>query len=413
MKVLIVSLGKTTEPVVKSIHEHEPGLVCFFASQTSVDNVHVVKKALREAGVQIVDHKIIVDDHEDMLHCYEKACTAFDHVRDKGIEPECTYVDFTGGTKAMTAALALAGAGYGCRFSYVGGSSRENATGRVVSGTEIVKHAVSPLDLFAVEQKKLVALHFNSYQFSAVREVIDGISEHTTLRQETIFPLLHSLSQAYQDWDDFRHKNAGETLPELSKKLSVAAKSSEDQNLIGFAKGVEDSLQILQQIQENTRGFQKLHLDLVCDLITNANRRAKEHRFDDALARLYRALEMIGQFHFEAEFGCPTSEVPPEKIPESLQVEYVRRYSSRKGGKLQLPLLATFEVLAAAGCEAANVFARNEQEFKRILQARNHSILAHGQNPVKPTTYTKLRELMTDSFHLNVQAVFPKLPPRW
>lgn len=41
----------------------------------------------------------------------------------------------------------------------------------------------------------------------------------------------------------------------------------------------------------------------VQDLILNAERRAVQERYDDAVARLYRAVEMVAQVRLQSEWG--------------------------------------------------------------------------------------------------------------
>ena len=101
---LIISVGGSMEPVVYSIRQRAPDYVCFLASQRSMDLIAEIKRASSQTAP---DRKIIVDDAEDLAHCYEKALECFDWVEHQ--HPGClTIVDVTGGTKAMSAALAIA-----------------------------------------------------------------------------------------------------------------------------------------------------------------------------------------------------------------------------------------------------------------------------------------------------------------
>lgn len=117
-KELIISLGGSPEPVVKAITIHRPEVVCFFASQQSVGQVGSV---LDRAGATdqlwrpTAQYTVLTDDSQDLIHCYEKAPQCAAWIEEQGIPPEDVVVDYTGGTKAMTAALALATIGKGYR----------------------------------------------------------------------------------------------------------------------------------------------------------------------------------------------------------------------------------------------------------------------------------------------------------
>jgi CRISPR-associated protein (TIGR02710 family) len=162
-------------------------------------------------------------------------------------------------------------------------------------------------------------------------------------------------------------------------------------------------------MNEATDSFRKLHSVLVTDLLSNARRRYRQHKYDDAVARLYRALEMVGQVAFEQRTGCSTSRVDEEKIPALLREEYTARYGYKEAGKLKLGLFATFNVLAEMGDSAGLAFRNNERELRKLLDARNLSILAHGKNPVERETYESLESFMVKLFQIGDFIEFPQL----
>ena len=158
MKAMIISVGGTSEPVVSSLLDHKPEYVCFFASQQSLDNIGEIKKQTKKKGHVFNDYKVICDDKDDLIHCYERAVECTKNLTQKSFDPAEVVVDYTGGTKTMSAALALSAVGHGYSFSYVGGEKRtKNGLGVVVTGTEVVKKDVSPWQIFAVEEKKRIS----------------------------------------------------------------------------------------------------------------------------------------------------------------------------------------------------------------------------------------------------------------
>lgn len=56
------------------------------------------------------------------------------------------------------------------------------------------------------------------------------------------------------------------------------------------------------------------------DLLANSQRRAYEGRYDDAVARLYRTLELIPQIILEEEYGDYTSSIKPENYPKAASI---------------------------------------------------------------------------------------------
>jgi CRISPR-associated protein (TIGR02710 family) len=409
---MIISVGASPDPIVKTIEEHKPEFICFFASQETVEFIRDIKKALEDKGLKgIKDKKIMVNNINDLVHCYKKAREALSVMSEEGIQPEEIIVDYTGGTKTMTASLALATLTKGAKFSYVGGEKRtKKGVGVVISGTEIIEEGVSPWQIYAVDEKQRIAQYFNLYQFDAALALTTQIKPRIEKRQRPLLEKLESIIKAYQSWDIFNHLEAIRFLSTSIKGLRDYVDISEDKDMQEFCQKAGENIEFLKKLQEKTKQFNRLHNLLVVDLVSNAQRRAEECKFDDACARLYRALEMIGQIEFEKMFGCSNSEVSPDKIPERLRNEYIPRYMGKKD-KLQLPLFATFRVLKEKNNKNAIVFFEKEEEFKKLLDVRNNSILAHGFTSVKENTYKNLLKLLVETFEIKDIIYFPKL--RW
>jgi len=416
-KGLIISLGGTPEPVVKAITTHRPEVVCFFASQQSVGQIGpVLDRAWDETNGMwqpFQRHTVLTDDAEDLVHCYERALRCATWIEGQGISPEQVVVDYTGGTKAMTAALTLATIGKGYRFSYVGGTERtKGGLGTVLDGTEIVRAGLDPWQLFAVEEERRFALAFNAYQFETALVVLE-----TALRRETLpaskrrrFEALKTVTEGYLAWDRFDHKAAIRSLAQGERALKVVVELTGEAALAPFLAGMEQNLTFLQRLRQESREFHVVCRAMVEDLLANAERRAQEGKCDDAVARLYRATEMVAQVRFRQKpLECGTDQVLPEKVPEPLREEFRQRYLDPTTGKLRLPLYAAFRLLQALGVPEGEAFFEREEAFKGLLQARNMSLLAHGAVPVKAETYHRFKRLLMETFGLADLPAFPVL----
>ncbi len=412
-KALIVSLGGSIDPIIKSIEEHKPDYLCFFSSQKSnADEYPKVKKKLDESGIAPIIESVVVDDAESIEHCFEKALELPMRVRKQGIPIEDVVIDFTGGTKPMSAALVLATVTSFKNFSYVGGRERtKEGLGVVVSGAEEIKMALSPWQILLVEDKKKIALFFNGYQFSAAKNIADRLAKNLTAIDKALFECLSNLIEGYRLWDSFEHKTALTTIEKSKDKLAEHLRYKADGVLNGFLESVNLSLAFLKDLSDRTKNFKDIHIYLVFDLFYNAKRRVQEGKYDDAVARLYRSLEMIGQVEFQKKFGCPTSDVRVEELPESLKDEMKRKHTAHDG-RVRIPLYDTFRVLKEAGNPFGQLFFDHEDEINKILGVRNSSILAHGLTPVSKEAFEKLSAIVED-FLKNTGAEhlveFPKL----
>ncbi|MDP3283903.1 MAG: TIGR02710 family CRISPR-associated CARF protein, partial [Desulfobacterales bacterium] len=207
-KAMIITVGGTPPPIIKSICEYKPEFVSFFASQDTSDSIKAIKDETLKKGVIMKSELTLADDVNDLFHCHSKADEAVRRVLDKGYNKDDVIVDYTGGTKNMSVALALAAITHGFCFSYVGGKERtKNGIGIVVNGQEKVYSCINPWDFLAVEEKKKIALLFNQYQFKAAKELIDALCAKN-IKNKSLFKTLGIMVDGYHKWDLFRHKDA-------------------------------------------------------------------------------------------------------------------------------------------------------------------------------------------------------------
>ncbi len=407
---LLVSVGGTAEPVAAAVAAHRPKVVCFFCSERSVEKLGEVRALTAESGLDYHYRLVLASDPEDLARCYADALQAAEVLEAEGVPPAEVMVDYTGGTKTMSAALALATVGRGYRFSYVGGDRRDKGgLGVVETGTERVHTGWSPWRLFAVEERRLFAALFNRHLYGSAAEVLERALGHDPEDRRLLEGLL-TLTRGYQHWDAFRHTQAKECLREGVARIEEWVAYRPDAGYREVGEAARTNLEFLSRLQQGTRGFRRRHRLQVIDLLANARRRAEVGRHDDAVARLYRALELLGQIAFEETFGCETGAADPGLLPEAIREAYRKKYWSEEKGACQIPLMATFAALAEAGRPEGVRLREREEEFKALLYARNHSILAHGFEPVKADLPQRFEALLRETFGLRDDLVFPRMP---
>lgn len=77
--------------------------------------------------------------------------------------------------------------------------------------------------------------------------------------------------------------------------------------------------------------------EIVEDLLLNAKRRVAQELYDDAVERLYRALELLAQIRLST-YNIKTGDVDIQQLPESLQAKYADPTLRSQDGKIQLAL---------------------------------------------------------------------------
>ena len=114
-------------------------------------------------------------------------------------------------------------------------------------------------------------------------------------KEKPYYEMILDIVTGYQMWDMFNHKRARELLNKSLKQLKLYT-SKIAGNLVDLVNHVEKNVIFL-----NSFGKGKT---LVIDLISNAERRAKqEGKYDDATARLYRALEKLAQVELQEKYN--------------------------------------------------------------------------------------------------------------
>jgi len=415
-KGMIVSVGGTPEALIPSLKEYKPAFVCFFSSQQSIDKVPEIKRKL---DFRFEDYKVVLDDVNDLLQCYEKALACCDFFERKKVPPEEIVVDYTGGTKVMSAALVLLAVSKGFSLSYVGGTERDKGgLGQVIDGGEQVFAQANPWEVMAIDEIKRLVLLFNRFQFEAAeKQLEDAINKVRKEDLKHYFESLRKLCQGYLLWDRFAHKKAMAPLREGLEELRRYAGISGDKAASSLANKVEENLQFLKDFSANSGNFSQPSRWHLLDLLANARRRSEEGKYDDAVARLYRSLEFLAQLKLRGEYGIDTGNVDLSRLQQRLKASEVgelrRNYFDHSDGKVKLGSKAAYHLLQWLGDELGEQYVRCK-DIAGVLAARNASILAHGFTPVTKDTFGKLWELVLQFSGVNTAELpyFAKLPPR-
>ncbi len=313
---------------------------------------------------------------------------------------EHIMVDYTSGTKPMSSALLYVSIDMELdSLSYIMG--KRDSAGRVISGTERLFN-LKPLQLQADKNLRKSKEFFNQYQFAASLDLLKAIPD--TLEEDLMnkkrFLLL--LSEAYLAWDLFQ----------LDKAFRIFSGKKEF-NKIAIEWGIHNQLDVhLEYLHNEINEPYTLHR--MADLMNNAQRRIMEKRYDDAIGRIYRAYEFLAQLRLFLEFQKDSSCLKIQDIP----TELVPKYEGR-GGRVYPGLYGSFELLRVLndplGKEYLDAYHQEDSSLRKYLEQRNHSILAHGFQPIKVETseamyaqlVTFLNRYYPDWERLAKQAKFP------
>ncbi|MFP4600086.1 MAG: TIGR02710 family CRISPR-associated CARF protein [Persicimonas sp.] len=391
--LLICTVGGSPEPIVAALKQWQPVRVRFIHTpQTKDDVASQVVPMARVEGVDLDAGRydlFELPEGQDLANC-------LDHLRQ--LTPVATewaargesfqvVVDFTGGTKCMSAAIGIQASRWPCVFSYVGGSERtKDGVGVVVSGAEKIVHQANPWDALGYQAVEEFVVLFDQHAFLAAANIATVTMKRVSRpdRKRELSSLEH-LAKALDAWDRFDHTTSRSRLERVSKSANdlraVLGATRGDRVLAGAAR-LAMHLSQLGQATPPSRHH-------VLDLLANAKRRKDEGRFDDAVARLYRAIEAIAQVALKEDHGIESTErVPLDRVPDPLRNTWATREND---GVLELGLQDAYELLAALDDSVGTKFQDSElRGTKSPLVARNRSILAHGFERVSDAVFEKL-----------------------
>lgn len=386
-----VGVGRGIENALyKSIDNHHPDYVVFITTKASKATLErtIDGKRIKD----IVHHNCsTIEDENDIEASYNIVKNIIEDLLEKGYSPSEIYVDFTTGTKAMSAALAAATLMYNLRsLTYVYGQRDEN--GRVISGTEKII-SLEPLKInLDIKEKKEIPTYFNVYQFNACLETIKGLKAYEKIfsnKERERINEFENLIIGFQEWDRFNHKQAKERLSEV-KKFNL-------EKQINFLNSlITEKISLSKKFPELKGKIPTDHL--IIDLLANAERRAEEGNYDDAVARLYRVIEMIGQFVLLNKFKINSSDLDIEKLKERLSKDQIERYKRKmdEDGKIKLGLKEDFDLILELdpNNQISKIYSELKDDLKECLTFRNNSILAHGFEPVHKEEYEKFHQIV-------------------
>ena len=389
MKALIQTVGLTAGPLVASLRAHRPDFVVFVASPASLAYVSEALAALPGIEYDVLK----VEDPEDMDAAFRAGRQAYRMLKEKGAEE--LLVDPTGGTKTMVAGLSLALAGLGFTFVYVGGDKRD-AAGKVITGYERVRTMPDPTERYHVFEQRNFIRSWNEWRMQSAAAALEEILKTGERNPELLseperryFEGLLETTRGMHAWDLFRHHEAHERLSRGLPKALAEAEAWGHKGKLRVLKALEARLPELKAIAaDNLSGHPTFRV--LADLLANAERRAEVGRYDDALARLYRATELALEAHFYENYRFFL------RKPKSWPKELKRRVSTR-------PVHGLFKVLERAaklswalnekGTLPLLLYAKKD-ELQKLTDDRNRSILAHGVVPVEKEDYEKFKAFL-------------------
>ncbi len=392
--LLIATVGGAVQPIAAAIRHSRPVRVRFICSADTRalidrlgDDPGIAQQLARD-GYRLdpaVWDAIDVINPQDLAGCVETVRRSLTSEVERWVSRGDEFqvvCDFTGGTKCMTAALALVARHWPCLMEYVGGSQRDKSgVGVVVDGREQVIRKLHPWTALGYQAAEDAMTLFDQGDFAAAASIAARAKQTSEEPTKAALAALERYIEIYLLWDRFQHKKAHSAVSQWRKSQHHLRHFFPDTVVSSLVRSLDMHEPILQELAAAEKRPSPY---LVRDLIANACRRMLEQRYDDAVAIFYRAVEAYAQQRL-AERGFPsTDRIPLEELPSPVAAKWRR---AAKQGCLKLALQDAYKLLADLDDVSANRFEKSGLAGeKSVLSARNQSIRAHGFEPVSEKT---------------------------
>ena len=372
LKALIISVGTGTSSSNEAVRSLAKALAFSIEHHNPDKTFFVVSKESREKTLPIILEETNLEEYETILvENPDDIQRIYEDLRQKFKEIRAAYrnlaVDYTSGTKAMTGALAILGAIFEANtLSYITGKRKG---GIVQHGTETI-NIVKPYFATSEQKIRMATEFFNKNQFQATISILKGIRERTADPEinRRIDPL-ERLAAAYDKWDRFQHGEAYEKIREL--KITDLNKNK---RFLG---------RLMKELRSEEGEPEPFY---IADLINNAKRRGEtEKKYDDAVARLYRTIELIAHYRLKKNHGVDPQRADPNDIPDELKKEW----NINEEEPIKLSLKMSYELLKAKKDRIGEKYLK-DKKIQDLLSRRNQSILAHGTKPINRKIFKNL-----------------------
>jgi len=408
---LILTVGTSPEPLILSIITCQPERVLFlYTPQTE----KYLDQIIEYTGLKISQIDKSMVEGADSLAIYQIVMQTWENWgRRKSVA-----VDITGGTKAMTGGLAMAGALLGFQLLYVASDDFLHDKRCPRPGSEHMVVIPNPYIVFgSLQENEARDLYKRQDYHGASKTLAELVNNVPDSRR---FEVFMALSKAYEEWDVLNIKGAIEHFTNAINRLEKLKPKREGIEILEIIKLQRGKLLNLAELIPDKPGKTILPLlqnkeaveTLVFTIYYNAQRMADRGKYDSAALYLYRLLEIFEQRRF-ASFGIDTGSPCYENLPTISSLMLLERVNQIKESKGQstinflppyIALANGYLILEALGdrFQLKNTRPKPIQwsSFLDEKKKRNYSILAHGFIFVSEEQYKQLKIMVDSIFDL-------------
>lgn len=399
--ILFITVGGSPAPIVTAIQSLNPDRVIFICSDGPRGSASQVigegTPCEVRRGAEVISKQpniptqlnlgsrfdpktdlILLDNPDDLSEGYRLISEAVKAIRQNEAEGQL-YADYTGGTKTMSLTLGLVALDYGLSLYLTTSATRKNLL-RVERGESTERASIAAITVERILDRDLPKF-LGDFNYAGAIATLRGLLQSTELpgdRKRYIRELL-DICTGFEAWDRFDHLEAWNPISLYMGRVQEHGLALK--RVLGSRKLVDAEFSPAKSIAGH--GY-----ELVEDLLRNAERRAQQQRYDDAISRIYRAMELLAQIRLKQAYAICTGDVDLAKLPEDLRERYAAERDPNSS-KIQLPLWKSYTLLSELNDDRLGpVFTSHAKPLWNALKVRNESLFAHGFRSVTHDDYS-------------------------
>lgn len=368
--IMVVSRTDAIETAVEALRPEVVGVI------SSQDILGVVVRKCAELESETAFRYRLVDSPMEIHDSFERFEHLYVELEDLGYAAEEIILDVSGGTTPMRLGAALSAMTRGIRMVH------QRVPQDYLRGEWVVDHSRpreivpmdNPLESTGLLREGQAIELFNRRDYGAAALVFGDVAEKVSgVERGHYYKGLLLLAEGYGAWDVADYETALEKLRAARNELSVDFAEATLADRAGeLVERIAAHLAFLGKV----RG--KLSIENVIDMVENACRRiADQGRYDDGVARLYRAVEMWHQWRLLSIYSVSADNVQWDKVDKSSR----ERFLEAEGLDTPPPVL---DLTRARTLDAilSGEDMEDDAVLRNLLRERNSSILAHGLKPI-------------------------------
>lgn len=227
------------------------------------------------------------------------------------------------------------------------------------------------------------------------RQSVDQAAQIASERSETLKAFAR-LCRVLAKLDLFQFRGLPNELGQCQRLVEVALEQRGDSKAISWLHEFREHVQALDAESRSQRD----HPCSLSELLANARRRHRQGRHDDAIARLYRAVELFAQNRLHAAFGATSGRIPLAALGGGVAGDLRSAFPDDlvDGDCLQLSCAKAFSALKYSPFQEDHRLPEVYERLKPALEKRNQSWLAHGTRPAGSADFDQMWGLVVREF---------------